>query len=152
MHYKIITAFGGRAALTYIPAHSDIDDNLEITHRADAGGDISFHHGAVVDPEHHPTGFFTATPTAGVLGFDPGKLEFHGSSRHSLHSSLDRAVFSCIFTREEPPMHTGPVDAVSVPGLGDVDFAVVRPGERFAREKPKGRPDPGGAGQRDIGD
>ena len=52
-----------------------------------------------------------------------------------------------VLRRVEAPVQAGVVDAVAVPGLGDVDFAVCWPGERLVGEEPEGGPDPGRAGE-----
>lgn len=45
------------------------------------------------------------------------------------------------------PVQAGVVDLVPVPRLEDVDFAVLRPGERLGRQQPAGGPDAGRAGR-----
>ena len=47
----------------------------------------------------------------------------------------------------EAPVEAGVIDAVAVPGLCDVDFAVGGPGEGFVGKEPERGPDPACAGE-----
>lgn len=122
MHDEIIRALGRGLALRDIAAHGDVQEYIEIGQFARPLGDGRLHDRIAVDVPHH------AALAARSLILVPCELEAHGSPLlHARHERADDAVFPVVLWSEEAPVQTRVVDAVTVPGFGNVDLAVVGP-------------------------
>lgn len=146
MHDHVVRTLAGDLSLAHVPTHGDVKQHDVIPHGPRAGRDGRLHDGAPVDPPYHAA-------LSGGFVLLPRELEAHGAAGlHALHGRADDAVLVRVLRRVCPPVQTGVVDAVAVPGFGHVDLAVRRPREGFEGQEPERGPDPRCAGEGEGGD
>lgn len=126
-----------------IPPHGHIQQNRHLPQRPCPLGNTPLHDRPPINIPHHPP--LPRFPP----GLIPHEIVPHGTRVHVRDLGPQHAVLPRLVVLA--PVQARAVFAVAVPCLGNVDLAVGRPREGFAREEPKGRPDAVGAGGDDGG-
>ena len=133
----VVLSIGRDLAAADIAAHGDVEEDGEVLDRPLALH-CHLHDRLAVDVPHQPA--VAGLPT----GLVPGKVVPHRPGAHVVDLGLEDAVLLRLMM--VTPVETGFVLVVAVPGLGDVNLAIVGPGERLLGEQPEGRPDAVGTG------
>ena len=142
MDDEIVSALGGHLALAHVAAHSDIEQEAPVLDGAGAGGHDIAHDGSAIHEPHQtaPARTFAIVRGRGA-GAAPGEVEADGAGMHVRDVGGADEVLGGVLGVVVAPVEAGVVDAVAVPGLGDVDLALVRPDEWLTGQRPECGPD-----------
>jgi hypothetical protein len=145
-HNHVVVAVFGQLALAHISAHGDINENPVVLHPSCTWRNIALHDGSAIDiPDH------AASPVWYAVFFDPGETKRMRLARHVVERCLGHAVLIPVLPIVVTPMQARVIDAVAIPALEDVDFAVVGPLEGVLWQQPIRGPDALGHGGQDGG-
>lgn len=135
MNNHVIITIRWDLASADITSTGYVRNDSEVGHPSSPSRDLGLHRRSPIDIPHHPS----TLPTRRLI---PRKGK-HVPVRpvHVGNIVFNDTMFLRVFTGEEAPVQARMVDAIAVPGLKDVDFAVGRPGEGILRKQPEGRPD-----------
>lgn len=149
MNNEVVRALGRHLALTHVAAHGNVQQETPVLDGPGTGGHDVTHDGTPIDiPHKASTAGAAASGGRRGAGAAPGKVEADGSGRHVRDVGRADEVLGGVLGGVVAPVEAGMVNAVAIPGFGEVDLALVGPVEGLARQCPECGPHALGAGER----